>query len=213
MKKTAVIAGASGLIGTALLPLLLQNDEYEAVHSVGRRMLDVRHEKLTQHIVDFSDLSSLNLPCHHVYCCVGTTIRVAGSKERFVEVDHDYPLNLARAALRNGAQSYTIITSVGAKAESAVFYSSVKGRVERELALLGFKSLTIIRPSMLLGDRKQSRPAEWISKHLMTLLAPIIPKAYKAVHDSTVAACMLRHTLAEHEGVRIIENADILSMT
>ncbi|MFM8178569.1 MAG: oxidoreductase, partial [Candidatus Kapaibacterium sp.] len=75
MKKTAVIAGASGLIGTALLPLLLQSDEVEAVHSLGRRMLDVRHEKLTQHIVDFGDLSSLDLPCHHVYCCVGTTIR------------------------------------------------------------------------------------------------------------------------------------------
>jgi uncharacterized protein YbjT (DUF2867 family) len=208
--KTALLAGASGLVGSALLPMLLAHPEYDRVISLGRKTLDLHHPKLTQIIVDFNDLSSFSIPCHHVYCCLGTTIRVAGSKEKFFAVDHDYPLNLAKATLRSGAECCTIITAVGAKADSSVFYSSVKGKVEQELMKLGFRSVNILRPSMLLGNRQESRPAEWISKHLMTILAPIIPRSYRAVRDVEVAASMITHTLHNPGGIRVVENAEIL---
>jgi uncharacterized protein YbjT (DUF2867 family) len=208
--KTAIIAGASGLVGSALLPMLLAHPEYSRVISLGRKKLPIVHTKLEQRVVDFNDLSLYDNPSDHVYCCLGTTIRVAGSKERFFEIDHDYPLHLATAALRTGAKRYTVVTAVGSDPNSSIFYSSVKGKLEQHLQTLGYESVIIIRPSMLLGKRKETRPAEYISKHLMTFLAPIIPKRYRAVTDVEVAACMITHTLNKPGGIRLVENAEIL---
>lgn len=208
--KTAIIAGASGLVGSALLPLLLDCDEYEKIISLGRKKLPVEHPKLQQIQTDFSDISLLNLHCDHVYCCLGTTIRTAGSKEQFIKVDHDYPMELAKVALKNGATSYTVITAIASDEHSRWFYSRVKGKLENELKLLGFKNLNILRPSMLLGPRKEFRLGEWVSKQIMVLFSWLIPAKYKAVNDQTVARCMLHSAINHHNGTYIMENADIL---
>ena len=208
--KTAVIAGASGLVGTALLPMLLEHSDYDKVISLGRKTLPLHHPKLQQMVVDFSDLSAFKSPCHDVFCCLGTTIRAAGSKERFFQVDHDFPLRLAEAALRNGAVCFTIITAIASDPNSRIYYSSVKGKLEQQLMQMGYKNLNILRPSMLLGARKEFRAAEWVSKQIMNLLRPIIPAKYRAVKDIAVARCMLLQSLNNQRGTHIIENAEIL---
>jgi uncharacterized protein YbjT (DUF2867 family) len=208
--KTAVIAGTSGLIGTALLPMLLDNPEYEKVISLGRRTLSIQHPKLQQMVVDFGDLSSFNMPCHDVYCCLGTTIRVAKTKERFFQVDHDYPLELAKAAKRNGADTFGLVSAIASDEHSRLFYSRVKGKLENTLKMVGFKTLIIVRPSMLLGPRKEFRLAEWISKQVMTLFSWIIPARYRAVKDTQVARTLLEHCLQGAAGIHVLENEVIL---
>jgi len=208
--KTAVIAGTSGLVGSALLPMLLDSDEYDKIISLGRKKLPIEHPKLQQIQFYSFDLTALNMHCDHVYCCLGTTIRNAGSKEQFIKVDHDYPLELAKVALKNGATSYTIITAIASDENSRWLYSQVKGKLENELELLGYKSLNILRPSMLLGPRKEFRLGEWISKQIMILFSWLIPVKYKAVKDQAVAKCMLHSATQNQNRTFILENADIL---
>lgn len=208
--KTAIIAGASGLVGSALLPLLLDSGEYDKVISLGRKKLPVEHPKLQQIEFYAFDLTAFNVHCDHVYCCLGTTIRNAGSKEQFIKVDHDYPLELAKVALKNGATSYTVITAIASDEHSRWFYSRVKGKLENELKLLGYNNLNILRPSMLLGPRKEFRLGEWISKQIMILFSWLIPSKYKAVKDQAVAKCMLHAATRYQNGTFILENADIL---
>ena len=208
--KTAVIAGASGLVGSALLPLLLDCDDYEKIISVGRKKLPIEHPKLQQIQLYSFDLTALNIHCDHVYCCLGTTIRTAGSKEQFIKVDYDYPIELAKVSLKNGATSFTVITAIASDENSRWFYSRVKGKLENELKILGFNNLNILRPSMLLGHRKEFRLGEWISKHIMILFSWMIPAKYKAVKDLTVARCMLHSAIQQQNGTFIFENADIL---
>jgi uncharacterized protein YbjT (DUF2867 family) len=208
--KTAIIAGASGLVGSSLLTMLLDSNHYDKVISLGRKTLPLQHKKLLQMQVDFTDLSSFHELCDHVYCCLGTTIRVAGTKERFFQIDHDFPLELAKATLHNGAHSFTIITAIASDEKSPWFYSRVKGKLEKALMELGFTTLIILRPSMLLGPRKEFRLAEWISKQIMTLCSWMIPAKYKAVKDFTVARCMLESNFCQLQGTHIIENSDIL---
>jgi uncharacterized protein YbjT (DUF2867 family) len=208
--KTAIIAGTSGLIGTALLPMLLDNPQYEKVISLGRRTLPIQHPKLQQMVVDFGDLSAFNFPCHDVYCCLGTTIRIAKTKERFFQVDHDYPLELAKATLRNGAESFCLVSATASDEKSRLFYSRVKGKLENELKTMDFKRLVILRPSMLLGPRKEFRMAEWISKQIMSLFSWLIPARYKAVKDTQVARTLMEHCIQGAAGIHILENEVIL---
>ncbi|MFN4914535.1 MAG: NAD-dependent epimerase/dehydratase family protein [Sphingomonadales bacterium] len=208
--KTAIIAGASGLVGSALLPLLLDSDEYEKIISVGRKKLPIEHPKLQQIQLQTFDLTAFNTHCDHAYCCLGTTIRKAGSKEQFIKVDYDYPMELAKTAIRNGADTFTVITAIASDENSRWFYSRVKGQLENKLRQMGFQNLNIVRPSMLLGPRKEFRLGEWISKQIMVLFSWLIPTQYKAVKNSAVARCMLNASLMPANGLRYFENADIL---
>jgi uncharacterized protein YbjT (DUF2867 family) len=208
--KTAIIAGASGLVGSALLPMLLERGDYEKVISLGRKTLAITHPKLQQLQVDFNDLESLALKADDVFCCLGTTIKVAKTRERFYEVDHDYPLNLAKAAKNQGAQGFYLISAVSADEHSRIFYSRVKGKLENELKTMDFKRLVILRPSMLLGPRKEFRLAEWISKQIMSLLSWMIPARYKAVKDTQVARTLMEHCIQGAAGIHILENEVIL---
>jgi uncharacterized protein YbjT (DUF2867 family) len=208
--KTAIIAGASGLVGSALLPMLLERGDYEKVISLGRKTLAITHPKLQQLQVDFNDLESLALKADDVFCCLGTTIKVAKTRERFYEVDHDYPLNLAKAAKNQGAQGFYLISAVSADEHSRIFYSRVKGKLENELKTMDFRRLVILRPSMLLGPRKEFRMAEWISKQIMSLFSWLIPARYKAVKDTQVARTLMEHCIQGAAGIHILENEVIL---
>ncbi|MBY0373445.1 MAG: NAD-dependent epimerase/dehydratase family protein, partial [Bryobacteraceae bacterium] len=158
---TALIAGATGLVGQALLTQLLHHERYDRVIALVRRTALPSHPKLTEQIVaDFRELPTV--AAADVYCAIGTTIRKAGSREAFREVDFAIPVALGRMTKRNGARQFLAVSSIGADAKSGNFYLKVKGEVETELRGLGFESLHLFRPSFLMGERPESRPGERI---------------------------------------------------
>ena len=195
--RTALIAGASGLVGSHLLRMLLQSDRYSQVISVGRRELAIIHPKLDQQIVDFDHLkkSAPELAAEDVFFCLGTTIKKAGTKEAFYKVDHTYVTQLAEITLRRNASQFLVVSSMGADAGSRVFYNRVKGEMERDVRALGFQSLHIFRPALLLGERDEHRTGEEIGARIMKPLSKIMfgpLRRYRPIQAETVANAMLR---------------------
>ncbi|MDZ4714789.1 MAG: NAD(P)H-binding protein [Cytophagales bacterium] len=198
----AIIAGATGLVGSHVLELLLQNDAYEKVVALSRKPLSIHHQKLQNLVVDFDNLEAHTegLRGDDVYCCLGTTIRQAGTKGAFRKVDFDYPITLARIAQRQGASQYLIVTALGSDPRSSIFYNRVKGEVEETLRALGFDSLHIFQPSMLLGPRTEQRAGESAGKWIMTRLDFLIPKKYKAIVSTRVARAMVAVAVSRTPG-------------
>jgi uncharacterized protein YbjT (DUF2867 family) len=188
--KTALVVGATGLVGRYLVDELLEHGTFDRVVLWVRKPIDLQHPILHQQVVDFDSIEQMDIRVHSVYCCLGTTIRKAGCKDAVCKVDLEYPLQVAQLALRAGATAYGIVTSMGADPLSRFFYNRVKGEVEKELSGLGYNRLLILRPSMLLGDREDARWGEAIGKLLMQLLSFLIPLNYKAVHGMKVARAM-----------------------
>lgn len=209
-QKTALIIGASGLIGRHLLDLLLQDDFYSSVTSIGRRKLDLNHPKLHQKIVDFDSLKSLEFKANHIFCTLGTTIKKAGSQENFKKVDYQYPLETAEMSLENSAELFAIVTAMGADLKSMFFYNRVKGEIEESLKRLNYPHLGIFRPSMLLGERNENRIAEKIAQKLMKAINFMIPSNYKAIEGSKVAKAMLKYAKSPKEGLLEISSGQML---
>jgi uncharacterized protein YbjT (DUF2867 family) len=211
----ALIAGASGLIGGFLLRELLAAREYSGVTAVGRRPVDEADPKLRQVTVDFSALEKAgdDLRADDVFCCLGTTIRAAGSHEAFRAVDHGAVLALAWAAQRAGARRFFLVSSLGADAGTRSFYLRVKGETEDALGVLGFDVLNIFRPSLLLGPRREFRLGERLAQVGMWLADPLLLgrfRKYRAIEAATVARAMLRISFARGErGVRVFESDEI----
>lgn len=208
--RTAVIAGASGLVGGHLLRLLLDDPETARVVALVRRPLGVTNAKLDEVVADFERLDAVEarLAAAVAFCCLGTTIKAAGSEAAFRKVDHDYPLAFARAALAAGAKRFVIVTAVGADAKSGIFYNRVKGELEDALRALAFPNgIVIAHPSMLLGARAESRAAESIGKAVMRgtgfLMAGPLRK-YKAIEAVDVARAM-KNATPGGPGVRVLE--------
>lgn len=188
----ALIAGPTGLVGALLLDLLLEETAYDRVIALSRKPLPKQHPKLDNKVVDFDALEATSeLRADDVFCCLGTTIRQAGSQEAFRKVDYEYPLALARIAKDLGARQYLLITALGSDKNSSIFYNRVKGDVEAAIGELGIPCFHIIEPSMLLGDRKEHRGGEGVGKFVMKALDFIIPKKYKAIEASKVARGMV----------------------
>ena len=170
---TALLAGATGLVGGECLRSLLASERYSAVIVVTRRDIGerARHPKLKQYVTEFAQLGDLRskLRAHHVFCALGTTLRKAGSRRAFREVDFEYPLRLAQLARMEGATHFSIVSAVGANARSPFFYSRVKGEVEDALLGMNWPSLAIFRPSLIAGTRAESRPLERVSESLLRL--------------------------------------------
>lgn len=164
MSNVALIAGATGLVGSSLLDLLLNDNRYSTVISLQRNHAALSHPKLVVIQTDFTNLDEITLPeITDVFCCLGTTIKKAGSKEQFKKVDYTFPLVLAQRAARANAAHLLVVTAMGANASSFFFYNKVKGELEEQLAT--FKDIPIIsvlRPSLLLGDRVEKRIGESI---------------------------------------------------
>lgn len=197
--KTALIAGATGLIGSQLLPLLLNSDRYERVKTLTRSTLHLEHPKLENHIVNFDQLSSSGhlLKADDVFCCLGTTMKKARSKEAFRKVDYTYPLELAKLTKQHGARQYLLVSALGANRDSSIFYNTIKGEVEEAIAAVGFESLHIFRPSLLLGPRKENRSGEDAAKWFYKIFGFLIPAKYQAIDSAKVAKAMLY--FAEHD--------------
>jgi len=196
-------------VGQECLDLLLADPGVARVHALVRRPLRSAPEspKLTQFVVDFDHLQGHAecLEVDQVVCALGTTMREAGSEEAFRKVDYEYPLRLARYGLSRGASHYLLVSAVGANPESRVFYNRVKGETERAIGALDYASLTIVRPSLLLGDREEFRLGEEIGKRL----AWITPRRFLPVQARQVAAALVRAAREDAPGRRIIENAEL----
>ena len=193
----AWIAGASGLVGAELLQQLLAAPEYDGVVALGRRPLDAAHPKLTNLVVDFAALekTGADLRCEDAFCCLGTTIKAAGSREAFRAVDHAAVLAFAWAAQRAGAKRFFVVTALGADPESRVFYNRVKGETEAALEVLGFSTLGIFRPSLLLGRRARFRLGERLLAVLLWIAEPMLVgrlRKYRAIEAVVVARAMMR---------------------
>lgn len=188
------MAGATGLVGRAILEGLLADESVSAVHALVRREPGVSHPKLTPHVVDFSALQPLP-PLDEVYLALGTTIKAAGSQAAFRAVDFDANLAVARAALDAGARRAGLVSAMGADAKSRIFYNRVKGEIEEALAQLPFEGLVIARPSLLVGDREALgqpvRTAEKLATTVSRLLGPLIPANYRPIAAANVARALL----------------------
>ncbi|ALD21645.1 NAD-dependent epimerase/dehydratase family protein [Hymenobacter sp. DG25A] len=208
LQKTALIAGASGLVGQHLLPLLLASDRYAKVISIGRRTLPLVHPKLEQRIVDFNQLEDqrLALIADDVYCCLGTTMKQAGSKEAFYKVDYLYVVKLAALAAGNFAAQFMVVSAMGADAGSAIYYNHVKGEMEAAVRQTPFRAIHIFRPSLLLGQRQEKRLGEQIGAVLMRLVSPLMVgplRKYRPVSAEAVAQAMLGAAGQDGGGIRV----------
>ncbi|PWJ58342.1 uncharacterized protein YbjT (DUF2867 family) [Dyadobacter jejuensis] len=201
--RTALLVGATGLIGGQLLTRLLQSPYYQQVRVLTRKSLGITHDKLIEVLYDFEQPDPQKIQGQDVFCCLGTTIKKAGSKPAFKRVDLEYPLQIARLSKANGARKFLIVTAMGADIGSSIFYNQVKGEVERKLADLNFDSLHILRPSLLLGDREEKRIGEQISTVFARMLNPFLfgpLRKYRAIDSDRVAAALFAFAKQEDKG-------------
>lgn len=214
-----MVAGATGLVGRQLVRLLLQDERYGEVKVVVRHPMGFTDAKLKEVLVpDFEklDVHAKELDAHDYFCALGTTIRQAGSRAVFEQVDLIYPLRLAAMAQRSSIfQQYLIVTAAGANATSPIFYNRVKGRLEVELRQMSLRSLSIFRPSLLLGERSQRRLGESVGKVLAGLLSFFFIGKHKgllSIQASEVAQAMLRVAGRNEPGARTISSSEMISL-
>ena len=207
--KTALIAGATGLVGSHLLPLLLSGDRYEKVIAITRKPLP-EHPRLVQKTLNMGESASYDsFHADDVYCCLGTTIAVAGSKENFRKVDFTYPALMAKSLASNGASQYLLVSALGANKSSSIFYNRVKGEVEDEITHAGYRGVHIFRPSLLLGERSEKRTGEDAAKLFYKLFGFLIPKKYKGIEAAKVAKGMYYCATLDQSGVHIHESGEM----
>jgi uncharacterized protein YbjT (DUF2867 family) len=214
--RSVLIAGASGLVGREILNGLLADASVAAVHSLGRRKLDVQHAKLTQHQVDFTALPALPA-VGEAFIALGTTIKVAGSQEAFRAVDHDAVVAVAKAAKQAGATRLGVVSAMGADTSSTIFYNRVKGQTEADLKALGFNTLVIARPSFLAGNRavlgQPLRSGEKLALNISKWLAPVIPVNLRSIDVRKVAGGLLKAVPAGAAGTRVMLSGELQRVT
>lgn len=212
--KTALIIGSTGLIGSQLLALILESPHYEKVITFVKRDSGIHHPKLKQHIIDFDNPESYKelIVGDDLYCTIGTTIKNAGSREAFRNVDFEYPKQFANLALQNNVKQFLIVSSLGADAKSRNFYLKTKGEIQDFLKDSNFKSVSVLQPSLLLGNRTEFRLGEKIGGFFMKLFSFIFIgsiKKYKPIESETVAKAMLTLGQKNNLGFKIYESDEI----
>ncbi|MFX3623545.1 MAG: oxidoreductase [Ectobacillus sp.] len=216
-KRTALVLGASGLVGQELVEQLLDCDHYASVTVLVRRPIEQRHEKLQQKIVDFNILEQYEayFAVDDVYSCLGTTIKKAKTKENFMKVDYGYTMRAARICERKNVHNFLVISSMGANPKSMFFYSQVKGRIEEELKQVSIEGIHIFRPSLLLGEREEFRFGEQMAEKISAVL-PFLYKGpfekYKPISAWQVAKGMCTTALRNKKGIHIYESNAIAGM-
>lgn len=205
----AVVAGATGLVGRELVRRLAADGGWSEVRALTRRELPpgVAGPRVTPVQADYGRLSPAPawVEADHVFCSLGTTMRQAGSEEAFRQVDFDMPLALAQAALSRGARHFLLVTAVGASPTSGFFYNRVKGEVEEAIGALGFRSLTIARPSLLLGPRSEPRLGEQLGR----ILGLLAPSRWRPVSSASVAQALVEAARRDAPGIRVLENREL----
>lgn len=212
-EKTALIAGASGLIGSHLLRMLLQCPEYREVIALVRNPLPMQHPKLRQKQMNFGQLSrKQDLQADDVFCCLGTTMKQAGSRDNFLQVDFTYVTELAKTTSAQGASQFLVVSAMGANSRSVFYYNRVKGKMEATVCKLPFRGVHIFRPSLLTGQRPEVRAGEKIGEMLMNtfrfaLVGPF--RKYRPVAAETVARAMLHTALQNQKGINVYPSDQI----
>jgi uncharacterized protein YbjT (DUF2867 family) len=207
--KTALLAGGTGLVGSQLLLLLLDSPRYDKIIAVGRTSLGVVHPKLEDRTVDFNSLSLGSQKIDDVFCCLGTTMKQAKTKEAFHRVDVTYPVALASQAKILGSSQFFLVSAMGASASSMIYYNRQKAEVEQRIKDTGFKSLHIFRPSLLLGQRTNRRAGEESAQQAFRMIGFLIPKKYKAIEGATVARAMLACASKDEQGFFVHESKEM----
>ena len=212
VNASLLVAGATGLVGRAALGRFAGHAAFTPVRALVRRppAAGTLPSGVEAHVVDYDrlDADPAAFAVTHVLCALGTTMQLAGSREAFRRVDHDYALAVARLGARHGARHFLLVSALGADAGSRIFYNRVKGEVEAAARALPYRSVTIVRPSLLLGERAEVRLGERIAARL----AWLVPSAYKPVHADQVAEALLRCALEDRPGVRVVESKEIREM-
>ena len=211
MSLSALVAGGTGLVGGHLVNILVHSNEFDTVKVLVRKGSNFHRDEVETIEVDYDRLEDHreSLKADVVFCCLGTTIKKAGSKDNFRKVDHDYPLALAKICLENGSRQYNLITANGANSGSMFFYNKVKGEVEEAITALSFSSLHIFRPSFLLGARKEKRFGEVVGGAISRILDPVLVGSftkYKAIKADIVAKGMVHFSNIAPGGLQVIES-------
>jgi uncharacterized protein YbjT (DUF2867 family) len=215
--KVALVVGATGAVGKALVYQLIEDKAYVKVIVITRRPITIKHPKLVVVLVDFENLSAhaAFMQADDVFCCLGTTIAIAGSKEQFYKVDHDFVLSLANVTLQQGAKQFIHVTAMGANSSSAIFYNQVKGVTENDVAALPYPTIIVVRPSLLLAKRVEFRLGEWIAQRLMRVTKWVFSgalKKYRAIEVEQVANAMRYYAAQDFKGVHAFNNDSLLAV-
>ena len=209
--KTALIIGSTGLIGSQLLNLLLDSNDYLKVITFVKRDTGIKHPKLTQYVIDFDKPETYKdlVVGDDFFCTIGTTIKKAGSKKDFRKVDFEYPRQFAAFALQNKVQKYLIISSLSADANSGNFYLKTKGEIQDFLKDCNFESVSVLQPSLFLGNRTEFRLGEKVGAFFMKTLSFLLLgnlKKYKPIEGKTVAKVLLKIAQKNNKGFKIYES-------
>lgn len=194
-QKSALLLGATGLTGGHLLNLLLESEDYHTVYVYSRKPLGIQNAKLKEVIIDF-DTYVGTVEADNVFCCLGTTIKVAKTKEAFKKVDLEYPIKFAQLQFAAGSKRFLVISAMGAAEDSFIFYSRVKAEMEKLLSNIGYPKLLIFRPALITGERKEHRAGEKIAAGINEVLNYVLVgplKKYQSVSAKAIASCMISY--------------------
>ncbi|MEO8193422.1 MAG: oxidoreductase [Gemmatimonadales bacterium] len=207
--RSALLLGATGLVGSECLRLLMADDSFSRVVVASRRKLDDASSspKLESHMIDLDRLAFMPelFVVTHIFCALGTTVRQTPSRDVYRKIDFDYLVSAAKLGFNNGATHFLVVSAVGANARSPIFYNRLKGEMEDAVTAVPYRSMTIARPSVLVGDR----PGPRLSEKIAWKLAFITPRSYKPVKGTTVARALINCARADEPGLRVIPNRDI----
>jgi uncharacterized protein YbjT (DUF2867 family) len=214
--KTAVLLGSSGLIGSHILDILLKDEQFSTIRVLVRRPLPFSHKKLQVKVIDFNDLAAFKAGvkgADAVFCAVGTTNKkVEGDKVSYRKVDYDIPVNAARFCAETGCPQFLLVSSVGANSKGGNFYIKQKGEVEDMVKTISIPSVSIFRPSMLLGKRQESRPAEAVAQAMSKSLSFLFPSKYKPIAAEDVAKAMVAASKQDKPGFRVYHFSEMIAL-
>ncbi|AEH02350.1 NAD(P)H-binding protein [Lacinutrix sp. 5H-3-7-4] len=218
MKKTAIILGASGLTGGLLLDQLINDERYESIKLFSRSKIEDLPNKVTQYIGDLLEIEQFknDFTGDHVFCCIGTTKAKTPDKDLYKKIDYGIPVSAAKLAKANGVETFLVISALGADANSSVFYNKTKGEMERDVLKQNIKKTFIFQPSLIGGDREESRTLEAIGKAVFKVIQPLFfgkLKKYKITDPEKMAQAMINLANSENHAEVIITSTDIKRIT
>lgn len=212
-RLTALVFGASGLTGRFLIEHLIEDQAYGSIKVFVRKELPIQNHKIRQVTFDPERIENISqdMMGDHLFCCIGSTIKKAGSKEAFYRTDHDLVEKIAQIGSANKVKSFVVISSIGANSGSGNFYLRTKGQMEDSIKTFNFSSLSIVRPSMLMGIRNEKRLGEEIAKKIYKIMNPLLVgpfRKYKSIHASTVAKSMIK-LAKQSRDIKVVESDEL----
>lgn len=207
-QKTAIVLGATGLCGSILLQILLDDNRYKKVKLFSRKTVGIRDEKMQEYLIDLLKLSDheSDFLADEVFCCIGTTRAKTPDKDLYRKIDYGIPVNAAALCKKNKIRTFVVISALGANAESSIFYNKLKGQMENAIVSMGISKTHILQPSLIGGYREEKRPGEWFAKKVFLVLNTLLVgplRKYRSINPETIARCMLWLANNSYDRVKI----------